>query len=152
MNFADMMKLKWKDIKGGNIYYTRSKTKGNFTIKILPPVQEILDYYRKNSLGTKYVFPILLHDELSPNQIENRKTKVLKNYNKDLKAIAELAEIEKSVTSYVARHSFANCLKQKGVATDIISESLGHQNMAITQAYLKELDTSVVNKAIEVLL
>ncbi len=152
MNFADMMKLKWKDVKGGNIYYTRSKTKGNFTIRILPPVQKILDYYRKNSLGTKYVFPILLHDELTPNQIENRKTKVLKNYNKDLKAIAELAEIEKSVTSYVARHSFANCLKQKGVATDVISESLGHQNMAITQAYLKELDTSVVDKAIEVLL
>lgn len=92
------------------------------------------------------------HDELTPNQIENRKTKVLKNYNKDLKAIAELADIEKSVTSYVARHSFANCLKQKGVATDVISESLGHQNMAITQAYLKELDTSVVDKAIEVLL
>jgi site-specific recombinase XerD len=63
-----------------------------------------------------------------------------------------LAEIEKSVTSYVARHSFANCLKQKGVATDVISESLGHQNMAITQAYLKELDTSVVDKAIEILL
>jgi len=102
-------------------------------------------------LGTKYVFPILLHDELSPNQIENRKTKVLKNYNKDLKAIAELAEIEKSVTSYVARHSFANCLKQKGVATDVISESLGHQNMSITQAYLKKLDTSVVDNAIEVL-
>ena len=152
MNFADMMKLEWKNVKGGNIYYTRSKTKGNFTIKILPPVQEILDYYHKNSLGTRYVFPILLLDKLTPNQIENRKTKVLKNYNKDLKIIAELAEIEKSVTSYVARHSFANCLKQKGVATDIISESLGHQNMAITQAYLKELDTSVVNKAIEVLL
>ena len=111
-----------------------------------------MNHYRKYSLGTKYVFPILLHDELTPNQIENRKTKVLKNYNKDLKAIAELAEIEKSVTSYVARHSFANCLKQKGVATDVISESLGHQNMAITQAYLKELDTSVVDKAIEVLL
>ncbi len=152
MNFADMMKLEWKNVKGGNIYYTRSKTKGNFTIKILPPVQEILDYYHKNSLGTRYVFPILLLDKLTPNQIENRKTKVLKNYNKDLKIIAELAKIEKSVTSYVARHSFANCLKQKGVATDIISESLGHQNMAITQAYLKELDTSVVNKAIEVLL
>nr|WP_292960803.1 site-specific integrase [Muricauda sp. UBA7809] len=152
MNFADMMKLKWKDINGGNIYYTRSKTKGNYTIKILPPVQEILDHYRENSLGTKYVFPILLHDELTPNQIENRKTKVLKNYNKELKAIAELANIEKPVTSYVAYHSFANCLKQKGVATDIISESLGHQNMAITQAYLKELDTSVVDRVIEFLL
>ena len=100
-------------------------------------------------MGTKYVFPILLHDELTPNQIENRKTKVLKNYNKDLKAIAELAEIEKSVTSYLARHSFANCLK---VATNVSSNSLGHQNMAITQAYLKEPDTSAADKAIEVLL
>jgi len=60
--------------------------------------------------------------------------------------------IKKNISSYVARHSFANCLKQKGVATDIISESLGHQNLAITQAYLKELDNSVLDKAVELLL
>lgn len=90
-----------------------------------------MDYYGNNSLGTKYVFPILLHDKLTPNQIENRKTKVLKNHNKDLKVIAELAKIVKSVTSYVARHSFANSLKQKGVVTDIISEPLGTKRSPI---------------------
>jgi len=52
----------------------------------------------------------------------------------------------------VARHSFANFLKQKGVATDVINESIGHQNLTVTQAYLKELDTQVVDKALEVLL
>ena len=152
MNFADMMKLKWKAIDNDKIFYTRSKTKGNFMIKILPPVREILDYYLENSLGTKYVFPILLKDELTPLQLENRKHKTLQHYNKELKEIAKICGIDKQLSSYVARHSFANCLKQKGVATDVISESMGHQNLAVTQAYLKELDSSVLDEASELLL
>ncbi len=152
MNFADMMKLEWQDIDEDRIYYTRSKTKGNFIVKILPPVKNILNYYQNNSRGTKYVFPILLHDVLTPTQMENRKKKTLGRYNRDLKEIAKLCDIDKPLSSYVARHSFANCLKQKGVSTDIISESLGHQNIAITQAYLKELDHSVIDQAMEILL
>lgn len=152
MNFADMMKLKWGDVVDGQIFYTRAKTKTNFRIKILPPVQEILDSYKENYNGLSYVFPILLRDEMTPVQIENRKKKTLQQYNKDLKEIASLCEINKTVSSYVARHSYANCLKQKGVATDIISESMGHQNVAVTQAYLKELDNSLIDEAMEVLL
>lgn len=151
MNFADMMKLEWKEIDQDKIYYTRSKTKGNFRIKILPPVREILNYYKEFSIGTNYVFPILLKNNLTPPQLENRKHKTLQRYNKELKEIAEICEIDKPLSSYVARHSFANCLKQKGVATDIISESMGHKNLAITQTYLKELDNSVLDKAIEIL-
>jgi len=152
MNFADMMKLQWKDVSEDRIYYIRSKTKTNFHIKILPPVQKILEYYRNKKSSTSYVFPILLKDKLTPAQIENRKKKTLKQYNKDLKEIAGLCGINKSVSSYVARHSYANSLKQKGISTDIISESMGHQNLAITQAYLKELDNSLVDEAMEVLL
>ncbi len=152
MNFADMMKLTWKDIHEDRIFYTRSKTKGNFMVKILPPVREILDFYKEHSLGTKFVFPILLRDNLTPTQLENRKKKTIQKYNKDLKEIAKICKIDKPLSSYVARHSFANCLKQKGVATDVISESMGHQNLAITQAYLKELDSSVLDEASELLL
>ncbi len=152
MNFADQMLLEWTQIHGNKIFYTRSKSKGNFNITILPPVQDILDYFRENSIGTKYVFPILLRDDMTPIQIEYRKHKTLRKYNQDLKEIASICKIEKHVTSYVARHSFANSLKQKGVATDIISESLGHQNIAVTQAYLKELDSSVLDEASMLLL
>jgi site-specific recombinase XerD len=152
MNFADMLTLEWKAINDNKIYYIRSKTKGNFMVKILPPVREILDFYDKYSLGTKYVFPILLKDDLTPTQVENRKHKTLKCYNKDLKEIAQICDIDKNMSSYVARHSFANCLKQKGVATDVISESMGHQNLTITQAYLKELDSSILDEASELLL
>ena len=152
MNYADMMKLEWKDVIDGQIYYTRSKTKANFRIKILPPVQEILNYYIEHQNGSKYVFPILLKDDMSPTQIGNRKKKTLTRYNQKLKEIAKLCKIEKNISSYVARHSYANSLKQKGISTDIISESMGHQNLAITQAYLKELDNSLVDEAMEVLL
>jgi len=152
MNFADMATLKWDDISDGRIYYTRSKTKGNFQIKILPPVQEILDYYKGKHNQTDYVFPILLHKDMTFSHLENRKSKILKRYNKRLKEIAKLCGINKPVSSYVARHSYANSLKQKGISTDIISESMGHQNIAITQAYLKELDNSLIDEAMEVLL
>lgn len=152
MNFADIMKLEWNNIKDDRIYYTRSKTKGNFIVKILPPVAEILTHYQIKNNGTKYIFPVLLRENLSTQQIEERKSKILKRFNKDLKEIAEICNIDRTITSYVARHSYANCLKQKGVATDVISESMGHKNLAVTQAYLKELDNSVLDEASELLL
>ncbi len=152
MNFTDQMLLEWGQISRNKISYTRSKTKGVFNITILPPVRKILDYYKENSLFTKYVFPILLKDNMTPMQIENRKHKTRKQYNKDLKEIAFHCEIDTNLTSYVARHTFANSLKQLGVATDVISEALGHETLAITQTYLKDLDSSVIDEASALLL
>ncbi|PKA97777.1 site-specific recombinase XerD [Flavobacteriaceae bacterium MAR_2009_75] len=147
MNWTDEMLLEWSQIGRKKIFYTRSKSKGNFSIAILPPVQAILDYYEENSLDTKYVFPILLRDGMTPKQIEHRKKKTRKKYNKDLKEIALHCEIDAKVTSYVARHSFANSLKQMGVATDVISEALGHSDIKVTQGYLKSLENSVLDNA-----
>lgn len=150
MNFADMMRLRWEDISGDRIHYTRAKTGGNFTIKIMAPTRKILDFYSQNN--SPYVFPIILRENLTPTQLNDRKRKTLKKFNKDLKELAILAGINKPLTSYVARHSFANCLKQKGVGTDIISESMGHQDVKTTMAYLKELDTSILDDANSLLL
>jgi site-specific recombinase XerD len=152
MNFADMVNLQWDNILDEKIYYKRSKTKVNFQIKLIQPVKEILSYYREYPSRTDFIFPILLKKNLTASQIENRKHKVLKQFNSALTEIGNLANIQKSITSYVARHSFATCLKQKGISTDIISESLGHQNLAITQAYLKDFENSVLDEATEVLL
>ncbi|MEY3330108.1 MAG: hypothetical protein RLZZ115_2993, partial [Cyanobacteriota bacterium] len=115
------LRLKKSDIQDGYVTYIRSKTKGRFMVKILAPVQEILDYYILQERNTSYVFPILLKDDLTPIQIENRKQKTLKKFNKDLKELARLAKVAKNVTSYVIRHSYASNLKQLGVSTDKIS-------------------------------
>ncbi|WP_418508931.1 tyrosine-type recombinase/integrase [Corallibacter sp.] len=152
MNFVDMMNLTWDNIHNDTITYIRSKTKGRFSIKILEPVAEILSYYSTLNPNTNYVFPILLKENLTPTQIQYRKAKTLKRFNKDLKEIAKLVGIDKKLTSYVARHSFATNLKQLGVSTDIISESMGHQNINITNTYLKEFDSDVINEANEKLI
>lgn len=152
INFVDMMKLTWDNIFDNRIQYVRSKTKGRFDIKVLEPVQKILDYYKSQQRATKYVFPILLKEDLTPQQIENRKFKTLKKFNNDLKLIAELCGIEFKLTSYCARHSFASNLKEKGVSTDKISEAMGHQNLSITQTYLKELGNDVIDEEMEKLL
>lgn len=149
MNFYDMMKLTWDNIQGNYIVYTRSKTKVNFRIEILPPVKNILDYYRVRRSITNYVFPILLQRELTAVQIENRKAKKLKQFNRDLKKIAEIQGIQSTVTSYVARHSYATILRYLGGSTEAISQSMGHSNVSITTTYLKEFehgDIDLVNR------
>ena len=93
-----------------------------------------------------------MNEKCTPQQLEYRKHKTLQKFNNDLQKIAKLCEIETKLTSYVARHSFATNLKQKGVSTDIISEAMEHQNVAITQTYLKELESSVIESAVEQLL
>lgn len=152
MNFADMMRLKWSDITKERVTYARAKTRGNFSLKIVPPVREILKYYSENRRDTNYVFPILLHDILTPTQIEHRKHKILSQYNKALKILAQKAGIAKNVTSYVARHSFAMCLREKGVSIDIIGETLGHQSVLTTKAYVRDFGVEVLDEAVDVLL
>lgn len=152
MNYFDIMMLKWSNISGDRISYIRSKTKGKFSISVLKPVKEILDFYKNTPSTTDYVFPILLKDNLTATQIQNRKHKKLKKFNSDLKKIAELVGIDKPLSSYVARHSYATNLKQIGVSTDIVSQSMGHKNVAITTAYLKDFEDDVIDKENEKLL
>lgn len=146
MNFADMANLKWENIFNERITYKRSKTKHRFNIEISDEVQEILNYYKSQNRNSKYVFPILLKDDLNPKQIENRKHKVLQRYNKKLKKVAELAEVEQILTSYVARHSFATILKYLGTSVEMISEMMGHSNVEITKSYLKDFGNDILDQ------
>ena len=152
MNFYDIMKLTWSNIIDNKICYSRSKTKGKFIIKILQPVQEILDYYKEVNVKTNYVFPIILNEGLTPIQIENRKAKKLKRFNSDLKKIAQLVGIDKPMSSYTIRHSYGTNLKQLGISVELISQSMGHQNVSITSAYLKDFEDDIIDDANEKLL
>ncbi|MCR1025758.1 hypothetical protein NQT66_13125 [Cellulophaga baltica] len=111
-------------------YHVRSKTGFNFNIKILSLAKEILDF-DKNNISTKYVFTILLTDNLELDRIENRKYEILKTYNKDLKGLAELFSIIRDITSYFARHGVTNYMMQNGISTDIIRDSLGIKRLAL---------------------
>ena len=152
MNFVDIMKLKWENVQGDRILYIRSKTKGRFSVKMLGPVKKVIAYYKTQNRPTEYVFPILLNENLKPIQIENRKHKTLSKFNKQLKEIAEIQGVQQNVTSYVIRHSFATNLKFAGISTDLIGESMGHHDVSVTKAYLKEFDDEIIDDAMSKLL
>ncbi len=147
MNFVDIMKLKWSDIVNGRIRYQRSKTKGEFNVEVDENIGKILKKYKGVNPQTEYVFPILLHSDLTAKQKEDRRRKVHKRVNRKLKLIAGLAKIEGKVTTYVARHSFATIMKFNGKSIEVISELLGHSNVQITMTYLKDFDNEVLDEA-----
>jgi integrase/recombinase XerD len=56
-----------------------------------------------------------------------------------LKTISEKAEIQKNLTTYVARHTYATTLKAKGVSIEEIGKTLGHDSIKTTEIYLDEI-------------
>ena len=54
--------------------------------------------------------------------------------------------MNKNITFYTARHSFATYLKFNGVPIDAISEMLGHTDIKTTQAYLNKLPNKKLDK------
>jgi site-specific recombinase XerD len=144
MNFTDMAKLKWKDIYNGRIEYIRSKTGKPFSIKISEPVRLILEHFQ--GVNLTYVFPILSDFHKKPQQQKDRIRKCIKQYNRDLKKVAEVLNIDLELTSYVARHTYASTLKRKGVDIAIISEAMGHADVSTTKAYLELFSSEIVDE------
>ncbi len=140
MNFKDMALLKSSNIYNGRINYTREKTGKFMTIKISENLQNILNHFEKNEMD--HIFPILNDYHKTPTQIKNRVKKQLKKLNADLKDIAHICDIDAVITSYVARHTFANTLKNRKADIELISESLGHADISTTKAYLKKFENT----------
>lgn len=74
----------------------------------------------------------------------------LVNYR--LKELSTMLKLQRPLTMYVARHSWASAAKSKNVPLSVISEGMGHDSEATTQIYLASLETSVVDKANKMIL
>lgn len=65
-------------------------------------------------------------------------------YNLYLKEIAAACEIQKNVTSHLARHTFATTVTYaNGVSIESISKMLGHTKLSTTQIYARIVDKTV---------
>ena len=73
----------------------------------------------------------------------------LNRYNKSLKKLAQLANIEESLTSYVSRHSFASIANNMEIPVTAISEMLGHERLSTTQVYLAGFKKEAIDQYAE---
>jgi len=142
MSFIDMAYLRKKDLQNGILSYRRRKTGQQLFIKWEKPMQEIVD--KSDTTGNPYLLPIIKDTgKDARKQYKNAEHLI----NGKLKAIGKLLGVEIPLTTYVARHAWASIAKSKNIPISTISEAMGHDSESTTRIYLASLDTSVVDKA-----
>ncbi len=146
INFNDMLKLKYKDIAGGEIHFTRQKTKRTSKNKkiisatLLPDMKAIIDRWgNKPRRPDSYIFPFL-NDKMDPLTQKMAIQNAIRLVNKKMKQISEALKYD-TISTYTARHSFATVLKRSGANIAFISESLGHTDLRTTENYLASFET-----------
>jgi integrase len=158
INYVDLIKLTWHDVKSDEIIYTRQKIRShpNSTMKIAihREVRKILDYYRPKTGQNErnYIFPILDRNiHVTEQQKADRKHKTLGQFNKYLKEIAAEAEVKENVTSYTLRHTVLTKLINSDVNINTIQALAGHTSIATTQLYFKEAQKAAKAIAVNLL-
>ena len=146
MSFVDMAYLRNTDLKNGILTYRRRKTGQELSIKWEKCMAEIVAKYPENH--TEFLLPIIKEQGNERKQYDN----ALHLVNYHLKRLSEMLQLQRPLTMYVARHSWASAAKAKNVPLSVISEGMGHDSEATTQIYLASLETSVVDKANKMIL
>lgn len=162
ISFIDAALLTKKNIiryNGGNyIVYKRNKTKEAkrakpIKIRITKEIQNLLDWFSINtSLVEDYLLPIVSISGYRGEQLYNHiRSRFVRN-NKNLSNLAKTLGItDMKLTSYVSRHTMAMTLQDNHVPREVISQILGHSDMATTNIYLDSFTSSVIEEAVKVL-
>ncbi len=144
IRIGDLLQLKWSNITAeGRVEYSMAKTGTLKSIKLNTKTNKILSYYSKlRKKSSDFIFPFLSNEEDYSDKTflfrqVSAKTSLI---NKYLKKIGEHAKIEKKITTHIARHSFSDIARTKGVSVYDISRVLGHSSINITETYLSKLD------------
>lgn len=157
MNVKDLCLLKRKNVKGDKITFVRAKTSrskkesSEIVVSLKPEAKAIILKWGQVNLDPEaYLFPHL-NKNMTPERQREVYQQVTKNINKYMKKIAEKLEINKDVTTYYARHSFATILKRTGASVEMIGELLGHSDTKTTRSYLAGFETEAIHKATDAL-
>lgn len=147
INVADIVKLRYKNIHGDFIIYERAKTERTLRedpvlIKavINDDVRRIIAKWgNKDKSPDNYIFPIL-NPASDAYEQHNQKKLFLRLVNDWLEHIKTSLQLDRKLTTYVARHTFSTVMKNSGASIRFIQEALGHQAQSTTENYMDGFD------------
>lgn len=138
---GDLIQLKWGNIRKGRLVYLMDKTGSLKNIQLIPQTLNILSYYKSED-NEGFIFPLLNNNiDYSDkfflfSQVSSKNALI----NKNLKRIAVLSKIDKPITFHIARHSFSDIARKRGMNIYDISQALAHSSIKITETYLADVD------------
>jgi integrase/recombinase XerD len=150
ISYIDMAFLRFENWEGDRIWYKRKKTGKIYNIKLTPQAAEILNNMSKvkDKSQNQFLLPII-PDHLM--KIEEQRKSAQQGYrhcNKYLKKIADQCGIDKPITTYWARYSWANIARSLGYSKDLIAEALGHEyGNRVTGIYLDNYNNALIDEA-----
>ncbi len=159
MNFSDICRLTWGDVNGNQVKFIRKKTANSkksdqkkITVTLFPESFEIIERWgNKDKSQDAYLFPFI-NESMDERHKKATIHQVIKITNKWVNRIAEKLGIEGEVNTYHARHSFATILLRSDAPLPFISQSLGHSNIATTEAYLGSFEDEQVQGYLKALI
>lgn len=152
--FIDLAYLRKSDVRGGVLYYRRSKTKRPLAITLETWMTEIIKRYPGENSGTvvnpdpssstglslNSASPYLLNIISHPGSIGKERQQyesALRLYNKRLQQLSKRLKLGVKLTSYVARHTWATLAYNEEIPVSKISEGLSHASEEVTYVYLR---------------
>lgn len=144
ISFVDLAYLKPASIMGGRVNYYRRKTGKLYSVKLFPATERLIE---RVGLGDNYLLSILQgYEHAGARKSLSRIRTVNKQVNFWLERVAQHTGIKEKITTYVARHTWANCAKLSGYSYEMISEALGHSyGSPVTQIYLASFEAIAID-------
>lgn len=147
MPFIDLAHLRKRDLQGRYLVYLRHKTKRPMRVELCPEALRLLREYGKKNPDSPYLLPILDADTPGGWGMYKDYQDVLRLFNRALAQEMELLLPGVRVSSYTARHTWATLAYHMGLPLGVISQSLGHSSIRVTETYLKPFENERLDKA-----
>ena len=154
MRASDVFRLKWSDIKDKRLHYTMGKNNKAGSLLLPDQVSTIFEeYIDQRRSDDDVIFPELkMVDDFGNKFLVQRKISYgVKKANKYLKKLAVMAEINKSMTMHIARHSFAGISGDK-IPIQLLQKLYRHTSVLTTMEYQKSFTTDDVDQALDAVL
>jgi site-specific recombinase XerD len=155
MRFGDLAMLRWENIEGGQLNYVMGKTGNEVKVNIRRHAQRFLDYYRTGEdSSNSFILPFLEGFEgkgISSSALRRKASTWNAVANKHLKTIQAMIGIDDNLSMHVSRHSFAQYGVNKGLSKYKMQMLLGHASVKTTEQYLKMIDVTAVNEAMDMI-
>lgn len=146
-NFADLLRMKWSQINGDYIFFTRKKTedtrKNNRKPIIVPLTDKLKDSIARVGDKNSPFLLGLLKEGYDETYFKNRNHKIRQKINQKLNDISKKLELSQPLNLGSARDCYSNTLFRNNTDMTKISQMLGHSNVIITEHYVAGLNPDV---------